>query len=138
MNKCWLTGRLSKKPELRKIKENTCLCEFTLATNRPVIRDGERITDFINCIVWNKQAENLVKYQDKGNLISVVGEIRTETYEVNGTKKYKTYILTNNIEFLENAQKKGNTVQNDVPLDKLTTKTETQTQFEYSESDLPW
>lgn len=131
MNKCWVTGRLSKKPELKKIRENTCVCEFTLATNRPTNRDGERQADFINCIVWNKQAENLVKYQDKGNLIGVVGEIRTDSYEVNGTKKYKTYVLTNNIEFLESKK-------NDIPTEKLTTKTETQTQFEYSDSDLPW
>ena len=130
MNKCWLTGRLSKKPELRKINENSCVCDFTIATNRPTNRDGERVADFINCRVWNKQAENLCKYQDKGNLIGVSGEIRTETYEVNGTKKYKTYVLTNNIEFLEN--------KNDIPTEKLTTKTETQTQFEYQDSDLPW
>lgn len=131
MNKCWLTGRLSKKPELRKINENSCVCDFTIATNRPTNRDGEKVADFINCRVWNKQAENLCKYQDKGNLIGVSGEIRTETYEVNGTKKYKTYVLTNNIEFLENKK-------NDIPTEKLTTKTETQTQFEYSDSDLPW
>ncbi len=131
MNKCWLTGRLSKKPELRKINENSCVCDFTIATNRPTNRDGEKVADFINCRVWNKQAENLCKYQDKGNLIGVSGEIRTETYEVNGTKKYKTYVLTNNIEFLESKK-------NDIPTEKLTTKTETQTQFDYSDSDLPW
>ena len=131
MNKCWLTGRLSKKPELRKINENSCVCDFTIATNRPTNRDGEKVADFINCRVWNKQAENLCKYQDKGNLIGVSGEIRTDNYEVNGTKKYKTYVLVNNIEFLESKK-------NDIPTEKLTTKTETQTQFEYQDSDLPW
>lgn len=131
MNKAWLTGRLSKKPELRKINENSCVCDFTIATNRPTNRDGEKVADFINCRVWNNQAENLCKYQDKGNLIGVSGEIRTETYEVNGTKKYKTYVLTNNIEFLESKK-------NDIPTEKLTTRTETQTQFDYSESELPF
>lgn len=132
MNKCWLTGRLSKKPELRKINENSCVCDFTIATNRPTNRDGERVADFINCRVWNKQAENLCKYQDKGNLIGVSGEIRTETYEVNGTKKYKTYVLTNNIEFLESKK--------DIPLEKLTTKTDFDKtgQIEISEEDYPF
>lgn len=133
MNKTWLTGRLSKKPELRKINENSCVCDFTIATNRPTNRDGEKVADFINCRVWNKQAENLVKYQDKGNLISVVGEIRTDNYEVNGTKKYKTYVLTNNIEFLESKK-------NDIPVEKLTTKTDFDKtgQIEISEDDYPF
>ena len=130
MNRAWLTGKLTKKPELKKIRENTCVCEFTLATNRPTNRDGERQADFINCIVWNKQAENLVKYQDKGNLIGVVGEIRTETYEVNGTKKYKAYVLVNNIEFLEK--------KDYVPVDKLTTKTITQDTLNITEDDYPF
>ena len=67
MNKCIITGRITKDPELRTTKSGTNLCEFTLATNRPVIRDGERAADFINCIVWNQQAETLCKYQKKGN-----------------------------------------------------------------------
>ena len=129
MNKCWLTGRLSKKPELRKINENSCVCDFTIATNRPTNRDGEKVADFINCRVWNKQAENLCKYQDKGNLIGVSGEIRTDNYEVNGTKKYKTYVLANNIEFLES--KKDN-------VDKISSKTITQETIEYTNEDLPW
>ena len=131
MNKCWLTGRLSKKPELRKINENSCVCEFTIATNKPTNRDGERVVDFINCRVWNKQAENLCKYQDKGNLIGVSGEIRTDSYEVNGTKKYKTYVLTNNIEFLESKK-------NDIPLEKLNTKTITQDTLNITEDDYPF
>ena len=131
MNKTWLTGRLSKKPELRKINENSCVCDFTIATNRPTNRDGEKVADFINCRVWNNQAENLCKYQDKGNLIGVSGEIRTDNYEVNGTKKYKTYVLTNNIEFLESKK-------NDIPLEKLNTKTITQDTLNITEDDYPF
>lgn len=129
MNKCVLTGHITKKPELRKINENSCVCDFTIATNRPTNRDGEKVADFINCRVWNNQAENLCKYQDKGNLIGVSGEIRTDSYEVNGTKKYKTYVLTNNIEFLES--KKDN-------VDKISSKTITQETIEYTNEDLPW
>ena len=107
MNKCIITGRITKKPELKEVKDNK-VCEFTLATNRPVIRDGEKQADFINCIVWNNQAENLCKYQDKGSLIAVFGEIRTDSYEVEGNKRYKTYVLSNNIEFLESKKEKPN------------------------------
>lgn len=124
MNKVVITGRLTKKPELKELKESK-LCEFTLAVNR----DKEK-TDFINCIVWNKQAENLVKYQDKGSLIAIFGEIRVDAYEIEGNKRYKTYVLVNNIEFLG--------IKKEIPTEKLTTKTEVQEQFKYSDEDLPW
>ena len=84
------------------------VCEFDLATNRPVIRDGERVTDFIRCQVWNKQAKNLAHYQGKGSLIAVEGNIRTDSYEYEGKRKYKTYVLVNNIEFLESKKETNN------------------------------
>lgn len=110
------------------------MCEFTLATNRPVIRDGERQADFINCIVWNNQAENLCKYQDKGSLIAVFGEIRTDSYEVEGNKRYKTYVMVNNIEFLESKKEKTN------PFEEFgnSIKTEVQEQLEISEDEYPF
>lgn len=134
MNKAIITGRITKDLELRETKKGTKVCEFTLATNRPTMRDGKREADFINCIVWNSQAETLVKYQKKGNLIAVFGEIRTESYEVNGTKKYKTYIMVTNLEFLESKPKESN------PYEEFgnSIKTEVQQQFEYSEDDYPF
>lgn len=130
MNKVWITGRLTKKPELKKANDNF-VCKFDLAVNSPVVRDGERQTDFISCVVWNKLAENLCKYQDKGSLIGVEGRIQTRNYESNGVKKYITEIVVNNIEFFE---------KKDMPLDQLTTKTDFDKtgQIEISEEDYPF
>ena len=107
MNRVILTGRICKKLELKNLKDDKSVCEFTIATNRI----GQEDADFINCIVWNKQAENLVKYQDKGSLIGVEGQLRSERYEHNGQTKYKTYILVSQIEFLSSNKKeeKGQT-----------------------------
>lgn len=105
MNKAIITGRITKDLELRETKKGTKVCEFTLATNRPTMRDGKREADFINCIVWNNQAETLVKYQKKGNLIAVFGEIRTESYEISGKKHYKTYVIVNQVEYLSPVEK---------------------------------
>ena len=102
MNRVILTGRICKKLELKNLKDDKSVCEFTIATNRI----GQEDADFINCIVWNKQAENLVKYQDKGSLIGVEGQLRSERYEHNGQTKYKTYILVSQIEFLSNSKNK--------------------------------
>ena len=102
MNKVILTGRITKELELRFTQNNKAVVEFTIATNRPVNKDGERVADFINCIVYGSQADNLSKYQGKGSLIAVFGELRVDTWKKEeGKTKYKTYVLANNVEFLE-------------------------------------
>ena len=102
MNKVILTGRIAKELELRFTQNNKAVVEFTIATNRPVNKDGEKVADFINCIVYGSQADNLSKYQGKGSLIAVFGELRVDTWKnEEGKTKYKTYVLANNVEFLE-------------------------------------
>lgn len=122
-----LVGRLTKTPELREVKDKK-VCEFTIATNRV----GSEDADFINCVVWNTQAENLCKYQTKGNIIGVVGELRIDSYEIEGQKRYKTYVLVSNVEFLS---KKTESTQD---INKISSKTEVQQTIEYSDQDLPW
>ena len=102
MNKVMLIGRLTKVPELRSTPNGKQVCEFTLATNRINNEDA----DFINCIVWEKQAENLCKYQTKGSLIGIIGQIRTTSYEKEGVRKYKTYVLVSEIEYLSSVSHK--------------------------------
>lgn len=102
MNRTILTGRLTRDPELRYTGSNVPVCEFTIATNRPVTRDGERVADFITCVAWRGLAENLSKYQSKGNLVGVIGSMRTDTFDkADGTRGYKTYVLADEVEFLE-------------------------------------
>ena len=132
MNKVIITGRIANNLELRATSTGKSICEFRLATNRPVNRDGERVADFINCRVWNKTAENLVKYQTKGNLIAVFGRMQVDTYEdKEGNKKYNTYVLVEDLEYLERKKE-------DIPVDKLQTKTEFQEQFNYTDAELPF
>lgn len=101
MNKCILTGRLTKNPEL-KTKNDKSKCEFILAVNRPVVRDGNREADFLTCEAWGKTAENLVKYQKKGSLIAVIGSVRKLEYtREDGSRAYYDFVLANEIEFLQ-------------------------------------
>lgn len=104
MNKAILVGRLTKDPEL-KMTENTKreVCQFTIATNRPYTNDdGERKADFINCVVWDKLAENLSKYQKKGNQVAVEGRIQTRNYDdKDGKKVYVTEVIATNVQFLD-------------------------------------
>lgn len=106
MNKAIITGRLTRDPELRYTANNKAVCDFTIATNRPVVRDGERVADFINCRVWNKSAENLVKYQTKGNLIAVIGRMQVRSYEDDkGNKRNITEVVADSIEYLGTKKK---------------------------------
>lgn len=136
MNKVVLTGRIVRDLELKETQKGTKVCEFTLATNRPMDREK---ADFINVIVWDKQAENLCKYQKKGNLIAVFGEIRTDSYEVEGKKRYKTYVLCNQLEYLSKYED-GNQQVLDKEFENTSIKTEFQVgeQIQIEESDLPW
>ena len=102
MNNVSLVGRLTKDPELRTISTGNATCSFTVAVNRQFTNaNGERETDFINCVIWGKQAENLVKYCTKGSLVGVIGRIQTRNYDgQDGKKVYVTEVVANSISFL--------------------------------------
>ena len=104
MNKVILVGRITKDPELKTIGNSSSVVNFTIAVNRPVAQNADQNqnnADFINCVIWNKQAENLAKYVKQGSLIGVEGRIQTRSYESNGTTRYITEVLCDNVQFLE-------------------------------------
>ena len=97
MNSTFFTGRITKDLELKCTPSGKMVCEFTIAVNRV----GQDATDFINCVVWDKQAENLAKYQGKGSLIAVAGSLRVDNYQnAKGENRTRTYVLANSIEYL--------------------------------------
>ena len=116
MNKALLIGRLTKDPELRATSTGRNVCQFSIAVNRNFTNaNGEREADFINCVVWDKQAENLVKYQKKGNQIAVEGRIQTGSYEKDGQRVYTTDVVADNVQFLETkAQSQNRPVEDSV------------------------
>lgn len=101
MNQVVLTGRLTKDPELRITNSDKSVASFNIAVDKY----GEG-ADFINCVVWGKQAENLCKYQEKGSQIALSGRISTRTYDdAKGNKQYITEVIADSIEFLGNKKK---------------------------------
>lgn len=102
MNKVFLIGRITKELELKTTNSGRSICDFGLAINRPFNKDGERVADFINCRVWGRTAENLVKYQNKGNLISVIGRLQVDKYQdKEGNNRYMSYVLVEELNYLE-------------------------------------
>lgn len=106
MNKACLTGRLTAKPELRYTTTNVAYSRFTLAVNRSFTNDnGERKADFISCLAWKKAAEMVANHLDKGSQIGLEGHIQTGSYDAeDGTKRYTTDIVVENITFLDKKQ----------------------------------
>ena len=105
MNNVILVGRLTRNPELRTVNTmngTNTTCSFTIAVSRQFSnQNGEREADFINCVVWGKQADNLCKYCTKGSQIGVQGRIQTRNYQNDeGKTIYVTEILISSITFL--------------------------------------
>ena len=103
MNKVILIGRLTRDPELRYTSSNIPVATFSLAVDRTFTgQNGERETDFINIVVWRKQAENCKNYINQGSQVAVEGRIQTRNYEdQNGQKRYVTEVVADNVQFLD-------------------------------------
>lgn len=112
INNVVVVGRLTKAVDLRYTSNGTAYASFTLATERPFKnQNGERETDFINCVMWRKPAENLANYTKKGSLIGVEGRIQTRNYEnEQGQRVYVTEVLAERFSFLESKKTVDNGV----------------------------
>lgn len=102
MNKVFLIGRLTRDPELRYTGSNIPVASFSLAVNRNYTNQaGEREADFINIVVWRKQAENVKNYLSQGSQVAIDGRIQTRSYDgEDGKKRYVTEVVADNVEFL--------------------------------------
>lgn len=103
INNVVLVGRTTKNPELRYTPSNVAVATFSLAVNRNFKdANGGRETDFINCVIWRQQAENLANWAKKGALIGITGRIQTRSYEnQQGQRVYVTEVVAENFQMLE-------------------------------------
>lgn len=103
INNTVLVGRMVRDAELRYTPSNQAVATFTLAVNRNFkSQNGEREADFINCVIWRQQAENLANWCKKGALIGITGRIQTRSYEnQQGQRVYVTEVVADNFQLLE-------------------------------------
>ena len=110
INNLTLIGRLTKDVELKYTPANQAVAQFTLAVNRTFKNaNGERESDFINCVIWRKSAENFANFVKKGALIGITGRIQTRNYEnAQGQRVYVTEVIADNFQMLESrSQQQG-------------------------------
>ena len=112
INNVVVTGRLTRAVDLRYTSNGTAFASFTLAVDRPFRnQNNEKETDFINCVMWRKSAENLANYTNKGSLIGVEGRIQTRNYDNGqGQRVYVTEVLAERFTFLESTKTANNDV----------------------------
>ena len=103
INNVVLIGRLTRDPELRYTPSNVAVATFNLAVNRNFKgANGDREADFINCIMWRKQAENFANWVKKGALVGITGRIQTRTYDnQQGQRVYVTEVVAENFQLME-------------------------------------
>ncbi len=102
LNRIVLIGRLTKDPELRYTPNGVAVATFTLAVDRTRKNaKGERETDFISIVTWNKLAENCANYLNKGKLAAVDGELHIRSFDgQDGQKRWVTEVVADNVRFL--------------------------------------
>jgi single-strand DNA-binding protein len=107
INSCVLTGRIVNDPEMKYSPSGTAITKFRLAVERRRgSQDGqEKQTDFLDIVTFQKTAELVAQYMDKGAMIGVEGRIQSRTWETqDGQKRYSVEIVANNVTFLESKQ----------------------------------
>lgn len=97
MNNVTLMGRLTRDPELKRTSKDNSYCNFTLAVNRPKTKDGTQEADFISCTAWNKTAEVIESWLQKGDRLAVVGRLNVTKRD----DKYYTNVIVDKINFID-------------------------------------
>lgn len=117
MNSIFLLGRLTKDPEVRYTPTGRVVASFVLAVDRPFLNpQGQREADFINCVMWGKQAEVIGNTVSKGQRLMVEGRLQIRAYDgKDGQKHWMTEVLVANFEYVERKNASAPTSSNSQP-----------------------
>lgn len=117
MNKVILIGNLVADPELRKTQSDTSVCTFRIGVQRRFAnQQGVRESDFFNIVAWRQTAELCARFLTKGRKCAVVGQLQNRSYDAqDGTKRYVTEIVADNVEFLGSREDGGSRQGNYAP-----------------------
>lgn len=109
LNHIVIMGRLTRDPEMRKTGSGIAVANFTVAVDRDFNgQDGQKETDFIDCVAWRKTAEFVQKYFSKGKMIAVAGRLQVRSWtDKDGNKRRTAEIQADNIYFGESKGSDG-------------------------------
>lgn len=140
MNNVILIGRLTKDVELRYTQSsNATYARFTIAVDRVMSKEkkqeaeanGQPTADFINIVVWGKQAENCQRYLQKGRNVAIQGRLQSGSYTAeDGSKRYTTEVWAERVQFIDWGEKKEDHKQPFGQFDEIS--------FETTDEDIPF
>ena len=114
LNKIVLMGRMTADPELKRTNGGTSVTSFTIAVDRDFkSRNGEKETDFVNCVAWRGTAEFISKNFHKGSMAVVAGSLQSHQYEKNGDKRTAWEVLVESMYFADSKKSESSQQQND-------------------------
>ena len=132
LNVSVLMGRLTAAPELKTTQSGVNVTSFTIAVDRNYSKDGEKKTDFIDCVAWRNNADFITRYFGKGDMITVTGEIQTRNYEdKNGNKRKAVEVVVNAASFCGGKNNGSNNAPEAAPI-------ASGNDYEYDDGDLPF
>lgn len=94
-----ILGNLGQKPELSYLASGMAICKFSLATSKKK-KDGSEVTSWHRCTAFDKSAEIIAQYVDKGHQLYVQGELSYGSYDKDGQTHYTTDIIVNQFTFI--------------------------------------
>lgn len=107
LNHIDIMGRLTRDPELRATGSGVSVCSFTVAVDRDYSQNGERETDFIDCVAWRKVGEVVARFFTKGSMIVVSGRLQIRGWtDKEGNKRRTAEVVADNVYFGESKQNK--------------------------------
>lgn len=117
INNVVLCGRLTAAPELKTTNNGQNVTAITIAVDRRYQpKDGEKATDFINCVAWRSTAEFICKHFAKGDPIAVTGEIQTRKFQdKDGNKRIAVEVVIDNVRFVPSKSNGASGTTNDSP-----------------------
>ena len=102
LNHIVIMGRLTRDPELRRTGSGTAVASFSVAVERDFGKNenGEKETDFIDCIAWRQTGEFVSKYFTKGRMIVVSGRLQIRSWtDKDGNKRRTAEVVADNVYF---------------------------------------
>ena len=104
INKVFISGNLTRSPELRATSGGTSVLDFGVAVNErrknPQSGEWEDHANFVDCAMFGKRAEAVEKFLSKGQKVAIEGKLRYSSWEKDGQKRSKLSVIVDEIEFM--------------------------------------
>ena len=110
INKVFISGHVTREPELRRTSGGMAILSFSVAVNdrrkNPQSGEWEDYANFVDCTMFGNRAESVSNYITKGSKVAIEGKLRWSQWERDGQKRSKLEVIVDELEFMSKGEKK--------------------------------